>query len=451
MDIIYNAILNFNLIDIVLYSIILVAAIMILGYCLIDLYDDGYRGRRMYLYALAGAFISAEFMLISYVFGEITSEIEFLNTNKSYIIRTLADLKNELRTNDVNFGSFKATDMIFVLNLVLIFIVLYFAIRQVYKSDDTYISIKSVAHAMDYLPLGILYYTADGKVIFANKSINELYEGITGHSLINANEFMESVKAGNFLDAVDTGGDGDIVVKKNDNEYLAFDIKENVISNKPVSEVNVYDVTDEYLLYEKIKQDYENEKTLNERLGEHGKTIRKLVMDNEILNAKARLHSDLGLVLITTKQFLQNGATKDEWQDLIFMWKRTINLLSGDWKNDDINNADDELHDVIYAASVIGVSVNIIGKFPDSDSKNFDIFVKAIHECVTNGVRHAGCTNIYVRIIGEKKMEIKNDGKVPEGDIIERGGLLDLRSQVEERGGKMSISKYPEFLLIIEM
>ncbi len=70
---------------------------------------------------------------------------------------------------------------------------------------------------------------------------------------------------------------------------------------------------------------------------------------------------------------------------------------------------------------------------------------------VTNVLRHAGGTKAFVETkkthSGNYILELSNDGFHPEGPIIETGGLLNLRREVEQMGGTMEIESVPEFKL----
>ena len=54
------------------------------------------------------------------------------------------------------------------------------------------------------------------------------------------------------------------------------------------------------------------------------------------------------------------------------------------------------------------------------------------------------CGASYVRILADAH-------PAPEGEVEEKGGLLNLRKKVEAMGGKMSITSRPEFMLRIEL
>lgn len=73
-------------------------------------------------------------------------------------------------------------------------------------------------------------------------------------------------------------------------------------------------------------------------------------------------------------------------------------------------------------------------------------------ECVTNTARHADGTELYVTMTEsdtEYAVTLTNDGKQPEQEIKEGGGLSSLRRVAENAGGQMTITSVPKFLLRI--
>ena len=74
----------------------------------------------------------------------------------------------------------------------------------------------------------------------------------------------------------------------------------------------------------------------------------------------------------------------------------------------------------------------------------------AIHECLTNAVKHAKGKNLFVRVSNEGAQTVialTNDGEPPAAPIVETGGLADLRKLAESRGVAMTVESAPEFCL----
>jgi signal transduction histidine kinase len=71
---------------------------------------------------------------------------------------------------------------------------------------------------------------------------------------------------------------------------------------------------------------------------------------------------------------------------------------------------------------------------------------------VTNAVRYAEATELYVvfsETEAEASVTISNNGKIPEGEIVEGGGLSTLRRRVERAGGAMTVQSLPNFKLTV--
>ena len=76
----------------------------------------------------------------------------------------------------------------------------------------------------------------------------------------------------------------------------------------------------------------------------------------------------------------------------------------------------------------------------------------AIHECLTNTVKHAGGRLLEVTVRQAENavtVELTNDGAPPKGPVSETGGLKNLRALVENRGGRMTVESEPAFRLVL--
>ncbi|MGN0374376.1 MAG: sensor histidine kinase, partial [Butyrivibrio sp.] len=162
------------------------------------------------------------------------------------------------------------------------------------------------------------------------------------------------------------------------------------------------------------------------------------------LNMKMRVHDDVGRSVIATRRLLwQHKPTKELNLDT---WKTAIHLLKHD--NEYI---DDKvtLERLSFSASCMGIRIITTGELP-MDAKVSELIISAIRECMTNAVRHAGATRLYVNLSCTDDMAyavITNDGAIPQGKITEGGGLSSLRARIRNGGGTMEILSEPEFEL----
>jgi signal transduction histidine kinase len=88
---------------------------------------------------------------------------------------------------------------------------------------------------------------------------------------------------------------------------------------------------------------------------------------------------------------------------------------------------------------------------PENESAAY-LLTCAVRECVTNAVRYAGATELYADFTEsetEATVVVYNNGKEPESEIVEGGGLSTLRRRVERAGGSMRVQSHPIFKLTV--
>ena len=112
------------------------------------------------------------------------------------------------------------------------------------------------------------------------------------------------------------------------------------------------------------------------------------------------------------------------------------------------------------------MEVAVNGMLPDEPGAA-DIFMLAMHECLTNSIRHADATRLSVSFyspeIGDEYTEnsvffekayrvvITNNGRRPDKEIVPGGGLSNLEKYITNYGGVMKITSVPEFILEVTL
>ncbi len=115
----------------------------------------------------------------------------------------------------------------------------------------------------------------------------------------------------------------------------------------------------------------------------------------------------------------------------------------------DKNEFDEFMHD----ADTIGVKVNLTGTLPKNEEL-IHAFILAMRECLTNCVRHANATEIYITMVQNEStatLQITNNGLVPQNPITAKGGLKNLEHYISKLQGTMEIQWSPTFMLTIAM
>lgn len=296
--------------------------------------------------------------------------------------------------------------------------------------------------AFDNLPGGVCFFNNHGIVTLCNRQMHRLVFALSGRDLQSLYELRTLMERGPMhgtreqnLFRLDDGS----VWRFSEEAVCAAD-------GKRYTQVIASNVT---VLYEKQKELEQN----NMELAEHGKRLRRLsaevaavTREEEILSMKMRVHDDIGRSVIATRRLLQQGLPTQQLD--LTAWKNAIHLLKRDSESPKDKDA---LTQLTEAAAGIGVAIRLEGKLPRNDAAAY-LLITAMRECATNCARHAGGTELYVRITqshGFAAARITNNGSPPEGPLSEGGGLSSLRARVEKAGGTMLVRSAPEFELTV--
>ena len=105
----------------------------------------------------------------------------------------------------------------------------------------------------------------------------------------------------------------------------------------------------------------------------------------------------------------------------------------------------------MHDADTIGVKIRLTGELP-KQGEVYHMFIVAMRECLTNGVRHADATELQIAIHqddSDVSMRITNNGVTPKDEIVPKGGLLNLKDHIAALGGAMEVQSKPVFALIV--
>lgn len=172
-----------------------------------------------------------------------------------------------------------------------------------------------------------------------------------------------------------------------------------------------------------------------------------LAREKKVLAAKTKLHDDMGAGLIAIRHILNHYQT-EEAANAIELFSRAVSAIKYD---NDYSRGHSELDRFLQDARTIGIQVNLSGELPEQD-KLRRVMILATRECLTNSVRHAGSTALYITVEktgGSISMQITNDGRSPETEIVPKGGLFNLYRHILDCGGTMEIQSKPVFVLTV--
>ena len=306
------------------------------------------------------------------------------------------------------------------------------------------VSVNSIKEATDKMPSGIMEYVESGRVILINPAMEKIVD-----TLFDEETELDGKQLWNLVEQESKkifGEDSDtpILMTEDESKAILFQKNEHTVESVPVTEVLAYDVTEAYAVSRKLMEENERLSGQRDKLMELGTLVDSVTREREMLEAKVRIHDELGSLLIATKRYLTGGMQTDR-DGIKTMWKNNLSLLQGREREQSV----DEFAPVFKAAEDVGVSIKVNGEIP-KEKEIRELLVFALGEEITNTVRHGDGDEIIFEIIDEGEVyrcAISNNGKAPDEPITERGGLKHLRELVESYGGTMNLQSLPTVVL----
>lgn len=332
---------------------------------------------------------------------------------------------------------------IFILLIIGTTLLEVFIFRRNRRWEREHITPASIKEAIDNLPIGICCYEPNGQVMMKNNMMENICLAYTGDSLLNAVLFSNALHADNHY------AEDEVVITLDDDKV--YSISDHPFSDEePMFRVmTAADITEQHQNTRRLKSQQEIVVKLNKELSDYGKQIVSNITAREVLNAKVKIHDELGANLLAIKRYILNGGTTEERIAIENILHKNLQYL----KNETVVKEKDEYSVILDTAAKLDIKINVIGELTETEPQRH-VIVTGIHECLTNTIRHAGGDELTVSLEEDENMLVArftNNGKVPESEIKERGGLALLKALTEECGGTMQILWDSKFELILRL
>lgn len=337
---------------------------------------------------------------------------------------------------------------IIIITLVAVFVFQMYGLIRIYESKKTEISRNSIKEAIDSLPVGMCYFNCCGQMILSNLQMDRILKMLSGEE-INTVDEIENILNGDIQSIGISCISRELKGYRFPDENVWKYTKSTLIDSKGecYTEIIFSDVTDLYEAEKELRSQRETLEDIANNIKSLNKNILALSKEREVLAAKTKLHSQMGAALTSIRQSLSSDDLYER-EDAVKLLYHAINSIK------DYSVLPDEkklLSKIVQDANAIGVELNINGNMPD-DERIINIYVIAMRECLLNAVLHAKAEEMWIDM-GEAetsyRISITNDGILPDGEVVARGGLLNLQRNVLELGGGMVIHSEPIFELEI--
>ena len=297
------------------------------------------------------------------------------------------------------------------------------------------LSSHSVKFATDDLPTGLCIYDKSGRILLMNETMAKIGTELTGEYVLIGPQILSRINPGGTP------------LRMSDGSVYTFGLETANIGGAELFEITAENITEEYLLTERLHKVDEELVRQQQRLKELNVLITEMTIQKEILAAKTSIHDRFGSTLIATKRFMR-GDSENTREEITDIWLRCLDLFRSAAEPEQKN----VYEKVFTVAEYVGVDIEVTGALPEEKTKA-DIIFTALIECLTNTFRHAHGDRIILECkesAGHTAYILTNNGEPPKAEIRETGGLKNLRQAAENAGWQMDIQSKPEFMLTLK-
>ncbi len=336
------------------------------------------------------------------------------------------------------FGSLSV--FFLILYEILIALILLVTFRDLIRFRKNHLTFESIKETMDLLPVAVACAKQDGSVVFRNLTMNGISRALTGKELTDLAVFQKAAAPASETQL--SLPDGSAVWQ--------FAGETLIVDGEPYTQLIATDISEQTAITRELEEKNIKLRELHMRLEIYNKQADRIIIAQELLNARMAVHNEVGNVLLESRHYLKDPSSFDE-EMLLQALKNTNTYLLREYEEDDTPK--DSLADALETAEVIGVDVSITGLIPTEDPARI-ILAAAVIECASNTVKHANGDRLLVDVQSteaELVYTLRNNGDAPKETIRESGGLLSLRSLVEKEHGTMLTAASPSFTLTIHL
>lgn len=311
---------------------------------------------------------------------------------------------------------------------------------------------NSIRQAMDTLPAAICYFDSVGEIILCNLQMHRLFHIITGKDLQRYGDLRKAISS---------------CEKNSWVRLLSAERQTYQFPDGSVWQYRQTEVTDQYgviyteaifsdltMLYRKnieLQKQTVRLREMSRKLKQLSDNVLVLTREQEILKAKTRLHDEMGTALTAVRQSLQDEKNDAPDENMMRLLRKAVGAVRND--NGFAENQED-YNRFLEDAATIGVEVNLSGELPEEEEIQH-VFVLVMRECMTNAVRHAEATEIWMKSGNDDErcyyLWITNNGTIPTNSIVPKGGLNNIKRCIEDMGGEMEVQSEPFFALMVRI
>lgn len=305
------------------------------------------------------------------------------------------------------------------------------------------IGFNAIKESFDRLPTAACFFDDKGDVALCNRQMYRLSQFLIDSDLQYFGEIENALSSPPV--GVTALADTENTYRFPDKTVWSFE-KTEVTDRygKRYIQLTAADVTALHRAFMQLADDNRKLEEDAEKLKQLSENAEAVAREKERIAAKSAMHDNLASCITVTKQYLAGDRGDMDVAAVLREWEKSISF------RDAVSSyAKDSLFE---NAKRCGVAVRIQGEEPVGAAA--ELLYAAMQVCLNNAAQYAQATEMFVFIWKNETdftVVIRDNGKPPEKEIVEGGGLSNLRRRVEGAGGKMTVRSFPEFSLMISI
>lgn len=325
---------------------------------------------------------------------------------------------------------------VWLLLLIVTILLIYSMAVMLYdrQTRETSITRDSIRETLDNLPAGVCYFNRDGLPCLSNRRITEIGIALTGTDFQSIDE----------LHRIFPAEDPSIHILPDGSAWSYEETRLDINTDEWYTLSLLFDVTELNRKKQELEAQNADLRKISGQLRYLNDNAYKLAKEEEILAARTKFHDTMGAGIAAVHQMLSGEIRNTELERVIRMWYRSLGLSATG-----ISNEADPLEDFERDAAALGVKFTLSGTFP-ADPEIGELFTLGLRTALTNCIRHAGASQLHAEVAEsaeEVVLSITNDGKNPEHEVTEGGGITNLRDHARRMGGRVETRWKPRYVL----
>lgn len=308
------------------------------------------------------------------------------------------------------------------------------------------ISNTSIKESFDNLPTGVCFFNEAGLPVLCNHAMQRFSFSVCGKDVQFITD-LENCFADGFVPVTGARKDGKVFTLPDGSAWQLE--KRSFIheSGNCYTQLIATDVTEFQKNRVELTRENEQLRKVQADLKTLSANVITVTREEEILNTKMRVHDEMGRCLMAAQKYLKEDCTESIPDSVAAAWQRAVSMIK--YSND--APEEDMLLQIRKTCEYMKIAFRQTGALPKQEHVAY-LLTCAVRECVTNAVRYAEATELFV-VFEEHdtgaSVSVTNNGRAPEGEIVEGGGLSTLRRRIERSGGTMTVQSLPHFRLTV--